>query len=235
MEWLKSTWDSIYKAAKNDYVLLIPTGSIEQHGLHLPLGTDVMISQEICKRISLKIKRSVVSFPIFLSFVEKRFSKPGTISISKETVKKMFTNLIKDFIDIGFRKILIVNGHEENKDFLPEICRKFSVNGTKIISFEWWGIAWEKISQVLGSSKNELGPGCEDETSLFLYFKPELVKKDKIEDFLPDDKVSIEENPSKTGVIGKPSLATREKGEKIMEAVVDEFCKVIKKEFKIIK
>jgi len=213
---------------------LIPLGAIEQHGPHLPLSTDIIIPQEICKLVSEKIE-SLISPPIFLSFVERKHWKPGTLSIDLEMAKKLLKRIMEEFIECGFNRIFIVNGHEENKILISEVCYELIKKyGIKIISCEWWKIAWKEISKILDSSKEELGPGCEDETSILLYLYPELVKKEKIEDFLTKEEIYVKypvKNPSELGTVGKPSSANMEKGKKILELIVKKIIETICLEF----
>ena len=94
-------------------MVLVPTGATEQHGPHGPLGTDVIVAREVCRRVA-EAKSALVAPPIpyGLSAATKGFK--GVASLKTETFAKLITDVTRSLADGGFRRIVFVNGHATN-------------------------------------------------------------------------------------------------------------------------
>lgn len=233
MKLVDMNWMEVQAAAQQNVPVLIPAGAIQQHGPFLPIGTDVFIPQEICDRSAENIGGLSLP-PISLSYVERRYYKPGTISVSIETSRAVARETVQNVISWGFGDIFILNGHDENRMIIDSICEELSLQnpGTRIIVGEWWEVAWDRVRTILDSNKDELGIACEDETSVLLCLKPELVRKNRIRDS-PTCSARYRSFPVEKAieVQGRPSSATADKGRRLLETIVDEVCSICKKEF----
>jgi creatinine amidohydrolase len=219
------TWKEIEKLAIDKKIIVIPVGSSEQHGPHLPISTDSIIAHEITKKVCEDLKLPFTPLiPISCSAEHRDF--PGTIYLSYETFKRILEEFCKSLTFHGFKKIVIFNAHGGNisilKKVLPRLEKEITAKIYLINSFD------------LYKKKNEIQIHADEfETSLILYLKPELVKKEKIKDEYPkifkkqlkkfeESKVSWRRY-TKSGVIGIPTKASREKGRKIFEEMITNF------------
>ena len=242
------TWPEIREAVAQQRVAVIPVGTIEQHGPHLPLVTDVLCATEIARLTVESIPGESVLLPsVFYAFNEHHLDFPGTIAVEGDTFIRYVTDIGKSLAHHGFRKILLVNGHGSNVPFL-DICARNITNQTEAICamIPWWNLIPKPLFTELRESAypGGMAHGCELETSVFLYLRGDLVQMDKAE---PDFPVQRSEffywdlqtpSPlffqeffsrySRTGTLGDPTKATVEKGRRFVEAAVGNMAKLIR-------
>jgi len=223
--WENLTYEEISELAKMTKIVILPIGSTEQHGPHLPLNVDAFITYEVALAVSKK--RQVPVTPLIkygLSGTHKKF--PGTLSLKPQTVLSMILDICKYVRLAGFRKILILNGHVPNewilKSAMDLLRERYDDLRIKVLSY--YNCSEEVYRELVkdgGDHANFF------ETSLMLYLKPELVKIDRIRDEQP---VPLPfdyrfDQKTKTGVWGRPSLASREEGERLFNMIVTAICK----------
>lgn len=209
-------------------IALLPIGSFEQHGSFLPLNTDTIIAEEVAKRICKKLKIMCLP-PLEYSLSEEHFGFFGTVSLSGET----FRNCIKEIFDsvkrFGTEKLLIFSWHGGNTKTLDS----FNIKAIEIISFACFDLmAKELWKDYKGVHADEL------ETSLMLAIDEKMVKLDKLVDEIPNKEPSkLKEigmkSISKSGVWGKPSRASKEKGKLLLNKCVNTLCDNIRKQYNI--
>lgn len=215
---------------KNDIVIL-PVGSNEQHGPANPLGTDHLIAKSLAEEVA---KRTGVLclqvIPFGVSSHHKQFW--GTVFISPKTFKKYVKETCLSLNYYGVRKILVVNGHGGNLAALSELARELREEGIFVSIFQWW-TATPKLLPELFTAEERRHAGAE-ETSVNLALHPNLVNMDKAVDEVPRRHALQMEgmtlplstvNETSSGVYGKQSTASAEKGRKVVEAVVNELVK----------
>ncbi|MEM4311908.1 MAG: creatininase family protein [Nitrososphaerales archaeon] len=247
--YAEHTWEEIKEAAKEDKVILLPMGSIEEHGPHLPLETDSLTAYEISKRAALKVPDiALVMPPVYYTYSETTMDFPGTIDVEPNHMMDYLFDICKSLTKHGFRRIILVGGHGLNAPFLFLLAQRVTNNTQAICcGLSYWEFAREKIAKIVSHAAH----ACEFETSLVLALKKEAVYMDKaVKDMdiymnIPNSRFVwrniINRSPiffldrfstfSKTGICGDPTLATEEKGKEIIEAITDEFAEFIK-EFK---
>ncbi|MEM2195402.1 MAG: creatininase family protein [Candidatus Methanomethylicia archaeon] len=242
------TWLEIQERLKRTDIVLVPVGSIEQHGLHLPLDTDILYAFEVAKRAAEAVANDVacvVAPPICFGYSEHHIDFPGTISLRPETLLSLVFDVCRSLIHHGFKKIVIVNGHGGNIPILNIVARrvKDELKGLVIV-FSYWSLATEAVKKIRESEPGGIAHACEFETSLALTLRPELINKDMIRreipksrlsyeriDLFTESKISIPWNTreiSQTGVIGDPTKATKEKGEIILNTIIQELTKFLR-------
>ena len=125
--------------AKSGAVALLPVGSTEAHGPHLPLSVDVVIAEAVCTRVGQKLnqaQREVVVFPA-LAYALTEFAKPfaGTVSLSRTTALAMTTEVLAGIAAHGFSRIGVINHHLEPEHFrvVKEAGRTASTPTCRII------------------------------------------------------------------------------------------------------
>jgi len=242
LEWELHSWDEIRDLIPRLRAVILPVGSVEQHSYHLPLATDSIgaykISLEAAKRFGGSI---LVLPPIYYGVSEHHMDFPGTITISPETLLRLVCEIAISLKRHGIRTLIIINGHGGNISVLSEAVRRlrfeFDMNALLINP-------WELISDVIEETleSDVWGHACEFETSVALVEMPDLVRTDKIVDphlrslgkyFDPASKNRAiypwrTKDFSDTGALGYPSKASREKGEKLVSAMIDRTVEAIK-------
>lgn len=239
------TWPEAQERLKTGIVIL-PIGSTEQHGHHLPLGTDSIIGYEILKRTleSMSDTYNVLVMPLTsIGLSQEHTDFPGTVSFGSAAnlisyVEDVLANLIKH----GARKILIWNSHGGNTASLMAAAREITRNtGAFVVLTSWFELGLQRLP--LGTlESSSILHSDEGETSVMLYLFPDLVLMDKARKELPEkltklpyfkkfDKPYIgwlTKDISSSGVIGDPTKATKEKGEKFAKAAIDGLSEFIK-------
>ena len=215
---------------KNDIVIL-PVGSNEQHGPANPLGTDHLIAKSLAEESA---KRSGVLclqvIPFGVSAHHKQFW--GTVSISLKAFKEYVKETCLSMNYYGVRKIVVVNGHGGNLPALSELARELRENRVFMSVFQWWHATPKRLPDLF-TSEERRHAGAE-ETSLNLALHPNLVNMTKaLDETLRKHALHMEGitlplgtvDETSSGVYGKQSTASSEKGSRVFESVVNELVK----------
>jgi creatinine amidohydrolase len=242
------TWPEVREAVAAGRVVVLPVGTIEQHGPHLPLITDVLTASEMSRLAVESIpSEAVLMPPVFYAFNEHHLDFPGTIAIEGPTFISYVTDIGRSLAHHGFRKILLINGHGSNVPFLDIAARNITNHTEAICAMApWWSLVPRELLRELRESEypGGMAHGCELETSVLLYLRGDLVQMDKAEKDMPVQKSEYFywdlERPSpvffqeffsrysRTGTLGDPTKATTEKGRRFVEAVVANLVRVIR-------
>ena len=219
----------IKKKVNNKTVAVLIFGSCENHGDHLPFGSDFIFPLELAKRIAKKNKNLIIFPPIpyGVSSHHKKFYM--TISIDTNTLISIIENLLESIYNNGLHKILIINGHDGNVAPIEIASRntKDRYPNITIACLESWWELIGKISPDTFTTWNGLGHGGEAETSAMMNIRPDLVNEDNIpEDTIPNLPKHIRifwtmDELTKTGATGSPSNASVKKGDVICRVLED--------------
>jgi creatinine amidohydrolase len=221
---------------KKHHTIYIPVGATEQHGPHAPIGTDVIIPQEIARRVCEKLGNALVApaLPYCLSYPHRGFT--SEFSLSLETFLGVVRDLALSFAKAGFKRIVFLNGHYDNTYALAYGCAQVAEQlpaGAKAFPFNYWdGVTPEQGGAMTDGGKDMHAGGCE--TSMLLAITPELVDMARANtEFLnfPD---TVTKSPAlhtafffsapgsvwratKSGTWGDATKATAAKGEQFIE------------------
>jgi creatinine amidohydrolase len=226
----KLTIDEI--GALDPETVIVPVGSVEQHGHHLPVSTDVLIAQAVADRIGEKLNAYVLPC-IPVSTCREHMGKRGSVWMNPDTFYMMMKDIVYSLKEQEYKKIIILQGHGGIFVMNPLIrTLNASLNpDVMICKFEPYqlfsqflgnnGENHDEISSILDSSV--IMHADEFETSIIMYLHPEMVHADKIVDWVPDVPSEYLNYGSifricPDGVWGEPSKATAEKGRKLLEA-----------------
>ena len=213
---------------KSDVVIL-PVGSLEAHGHHLPLGTDIFSPRLFCRMINERIGDEVwiaPEVPYGQSYDLSYY--PGTVNIPSEVMAQYIYHIGKSFYENGLKKMLILNGHGGNINALGLASEKIAPLGMDIMLINWW-IDFSK--EILTVTKGQ-GHAGEDETSAMLYYDEKLVKMDKA---MRNNKkmlykVYFKERGKEVfedALTGDGILGTKEKGERIFKILTEKFIEAV--------
>lgn len=234
------TWPQIKEAAEQQRLAVVPMATIEDHGLHLPVDTDVRLCYAVCERAVAQIpEHAVLIPPINHGYSPHHMDFPGPITIGWDTFIRYGVDTCKSLVAHGFRRILIVNGHGSNTPFVDIIARLTVVDtGALVAAVNYWAAPGvREVAEGLRESDKigGMNHACEFETSIYLALRPDLVDMSKAvrelshnptknywTDLIAGDGplVMMEHWSalSQSGVMGDPTKANAEKGKKLLDA-----------------
>jgi len=216
--------------SKNDLAIL-PIGSTEQHGPANPLGTDFLLAKAIAEETAKRT--GVLSLPVIpfgVSPHHKQFW--GTIFISAGTFKRYVREVCLSLRFHGVRKIVIVNGHGGNLAALKELARSLREKRVFVTVFQWWPAAGKLLPELF--TPEERGHAGAEETSMNLFLQTGLVNMGKAVDTEPrKHELQVEgltlpldtADETVSGVYGKSTTASADKGRVVFETVVSELAR----------
>jgi len=212
-------------------VAILPIGSFEQHGNYLPLITDTVIAATISRELAATYPLFQLP-PITISCSHEHSDWPGTVSVSARTLFSIVTDISESVKRSGFSALVIVNGHGGNY-VLANIVQEANARGDRMALFpsgQDWSDA--RSAAQLESSMHEDMHAGEIETSILLHAHPELVKEGyEAADWTANTRrhllVQGLAGYTTSGVIGRPSLASADKGKAILSSLVHSFAGVL--------
>jgi creatinine amidohydrolase len=248
----KLTWPEINEAVAARKIPIVPCGAIEQHGPHLPLDVDQLLSTGVALGAGQRIPEKVLVLPCACyGYTGHVMDFPGTINVHYQHFIEMVLDICKSLAYHGFKKILLLNGHGSNMPNLDLVARRCNLETDAECAFGAWWSLLTVDPQFMPRWRQSHFPGgcshaCELETSVYMHLAPEDVRKDKIR----SGKIAFNEEKSKfrygdlfghgpiqctswtasyseTGVLGEAELATPEKGKIAYEEAVSKLCDFI--------
>ena len=243
------TWPELGEVAKRQPVVVLPIGSVEDHGPHLPVDTDNFLIWSFCEEAAKRADGDLLLLPLIpYGFETHHMDFHGTIDIRIEHLLNFVLDVTKSVAHHGFERILIADGHGSNMPILDLVARRTILETNSLCGcFIWPSLAIEEIKKIRQSGRGGMAHACELETSVYLHLDRERVQFEKARKDMTMPESSfiwmdlLEGSPvllmdewtrfSMSGVSGDPTLATAEKGRIVFETVVTAFVKLVR-EFK---
>ncbi|BCJ51258.1 creatinine amidohydrolase [Actinoplanes sp. NBRC 14428] len=224
---LITTATSKDEAERNASVALLPVGSFEQHGDFLPLTTDTIIASVIAREIA-KAHPVFVLPPITISCSHEHAAWRGTVSISARTLHQVVSDIADSLAASGVHRLVLISGHGGNY-VLGNVAQEASVEGPRIAVYPQvpdWDRA--RSDARLESGGHEDMHAGEIETSILLATFPEVVRPgNETADWIADERPYLltlgMAGYTKSGVIGRPSLGSNDKGDRVLASLVQSF------------
>lgn len=213
-------------------IAVLPVGSVERHGDHLPIGTDAIEASWIASRVAERLGAHL--FPPIWYGVSPGLSRfPGTINVDPEAFISYVYSVLREIARNGYRLIVIINGHGGNTSALRVAMKRAAFEtGTTIVSFDWWRDAGTTALRQLFASPGHAG---EDETSAMLYIDGQHVDMKHASRHVPDwvpryavESPQVEEALYPGAVLGDPTAASAEKGGRWLQAVIDDIVAAVR-------
>lgn len=243
-------WPQLQEKIKKNTVILIPAGTVEEHGRHLPVSTDAVIASETARRTAEKVKDKlpVLVMPtVWTGYSAKEMSRwPGTIRIRPEVLIDLIYDLLASLARMGFKKIVLLDCHGHHSGILNVAVRKISdAFGIYPAIVSPAALSKEIFAKIRNSEIGGAIHGGEWETSLMLYFgqpvnMAEATKEDIMRyhsKFIAGDSFTGGKGvfwstwgiqKSKTGIYGDPTCASVKTGEKCCRAIIENLSKFLK-------
>ncbi len=240
MFWWDYTSEEIGKMAP-ETIVFQPVAAVEQHGPHLPVGTDSFICSAFADRLRARFEET--NFPgLFLPLMAYGKSNehtiyPGTITYSVQTFMSVLMDIGRSCARAGFKKFVFINGHGGNQEVLDVICRELRIEtGMQVYALHPLIRMSPDLSGVLTADEAKIGIHAgRVETSVIMNIRPELVRREKMDkDYSVDfkdckyldysNKISfgwMTNDVSKSGAIGDPAGSNPEEAEGWMKEVTD--------------
>ncbi len=224
------------QAAKEGAVVIFPIGSVEEHGVHLPLGTDSIqpeyIALEVAKRTGC-----LVAPPFRYGICNATRNFAGTLTIQFDTLYRLAHDVLSELVRSGFRRIMVLSGHAGNSHMVAlrmaaqdVVVNSEGANGeakVRIMVLSDFDFAEDLATELADVHDGHAGTL---ETSRILAIKPELVKAKGEAGKWNMPRFEVVAHPEKyfpSGVNGDPTVASAEKGKKINQYIINEVEKLV--------
>jgi creatinine amidohydrolase len=250
--YAKLTWPEINDAVAAGKVPVVPVGSIEQHGHHLPLDVDCVLPTGVAYAAAEIVPDKMLVLPTIVhGYTAHVMDFPGTINIHYTHFIAMVLDVCKSLGYHGFKKIILLNGHGSNMPNLDLVARRANLETDAEVAFcAWWSLLTVD-PEFMPRWRESYFPGgcahaCELETSVYLHLDGDNVRKEKVE----DGRITYNEEGSKfhwvdlfgsgpapyttwtssysaTGVLGAAHLATAEKGKIALDEAAKQLARLV--------
>lgn len=207
---------------------IVPIGSCESHGDHLPFGMDALTAHVLALRVGAKVPHSMVLPPTFFGMSHHYRHQPMTISLSSATTIALFRDIFESLAIAGIERVFVLNGHDGNMPCWETAARdtKLAHPYLKIGGVDWWVPVGQLCPPELFEVWSGWGHGGEAETSMGLELFPQWVDMDHARGAIPQVDAIIKEiwlfnELTPSGATGAPGKATLEKGKCMADTVVD--------------
>jgi creatinine amidohydrolase len=222
------------KAAEEGKVVIIPCGSIEEHGSHLPLCTDSLQSEYVALEVARKAGCLVAS-PLRYGVCNSTRNFPGTITITFDSLRAIMADILEDFIRNGFRRLLVITGHAGRSHMTAlKLAAKTVVtkhmnekNRPRIMVCSDYDFAFDLKGKDFDERDSHAGT---IETSRVMAIRPDLMKGKGKRNFPKMPRFEVVPDAEKyfpSGVMGDPTIAAAEKGQRINDYVVEQVAKLV--------
>jgi len=239
MWWHEQSWPRIESIDKS-LPVVVPLGSIEQHGRHLPLSVDTAQVTAIAERAEKQLGDAALVLPtLWLGCSEHHKDFPGTISVKPSLYSENIKAITRSVLGAGFRKVFFLNGHGGNEtpgaQALTELVGDDDAADAAYLVFSsWWQVGRDALDpQRHGMTTPAINHACEYETSMMLTLRADLVDLASAADQSPVLNSPWLQSPGGAkvrqfrrfhrltagGSIGRPSAGTAEKGAAMLDAV----------------
>jgi creatinine amidohydrolase len=160
--------------SKGNDIVILPVGTVEAHGPHLPLGTDVMIPCKIAEKLA-EVVDGLIAPPIYYGITRSLVGYTGSLTVPPDTFTQYVKAILLSLAKHGFKKAIVINGHGGHVNELKDIATEvWSESKLMTVMFHWW-IALEQYTKDF--FKEQGGHAAVDETAMMLAIDESLVKE----------------------------------------------------------
>lgn len=240
------TSDEIAEAARNNAMVLVPVGAIEQHARHMAVKTDIYLSSNVARLAAARVGAVpvLVAPGLPFGFSPHHVSHAGTISLRLDTFLSVLRDVATSLVESGFKRVIFVNGHGGNNAPLRSLVGEMVTDGLPVAALDYWVPGESKWILELKGALRRGGHACEQETAVVLALEaednaawmqkaiiglaPRIIQPWITKDW-PEDPVTQYGaawppifQADDCGYYGDPGAATKETGEVLLEIIVSE-------------
>ena len=222
-------------------VVIVPVGSIEQHGPHCPMDVDISAPFYMAVEVAQRVDDFpvIVAPPVWSGFTHYNMGFPGTISLRLETFQNLLVDIFRSIHANGFERIISVNGHGGNHAPCRAVSWSVAEEDIFTLSFSWWDMV-EKELREWSATDESVGHGGEWETAVQLHLRNHLVDHSRIDSDQTGtqpfgDELAFAEFAERrrdtvkdTGIMGDATVASAEKGGRIFALACDRLEKLVR-------
>jgi creatinine amidohydrolase len=239
VKFYEMTAPELRAVSRSASVVIAPIAACEQHSRHLAVSTDTVLVTGVAEGVERQLPKEVLLLPTqWLGASAHHLRYGGTLSAEVDTHVQLIIDLLTPLLDDGYERILVLNGHGGNIDTMQIALRELRPQflHRHITAASYWDLAAKELAALAEGPRKVMGHACEFETSMMLYLRPDLVRRDEIEDDPPKDDPALrglftcEDMFQRTdhGAVGYPRLATAEKGRAFLEAALGRTVEVVR-------
>jgi creatinine amidohydrolase len=238
VKFFEMTYPHLQQLPRASTVVLAPIAACEQHSRHLPTYTDTLLVTGVADGVEQRLPREVLQLPTLWFGASHHHLRFGaTLSAEVDTHIQMLCDLLVPLLDDGYQRILVLNGHGGNIDTMQVALRRLQprYRDRLVTAASYWDLAEKELAALAEGPRKTMGHACEFETSMMLALRPDLVRREDIQDDPPQDDPALrglfvaEDMWQRTdhGAVGYPQRATAEKGRAFLAAAVDRTVEVV--------
>ena len=235
-------WPEVDAVKKKVKMVVIPTGSCEQHGPNTTFATDTVRAYEFCKLLGERMgDKLLICPPVTYGLSGHHMAFPGTVTVRPETLVHIYEDIVLSLHKHGFKKFIFVNGHGGNRTALNmAITELYEEHG--ILAY-WTGMGSPFVKgmfkDIMDPDQTMFGHACEIETSQVMYLAPWAARENRVKGEVQDSiytrkifkdggcPVNWRTDASANGALGDARKASAELGKKMTDKILDEVEKLI--------
>jgi creatinine amidohydrolase len=229
----KILWQEMWRheflaALRQDPVVIVPIGSVEQHGPHCPMDVDISAPWYLAVDVARRVEEFpvIVTPPVWCGLAHYNMGFPGTLSLRLETFQALLADVLRSVKANGFERIVALNGHGGNWGPTRAVCWQIAEEDIFALGFNWWDMVAAELRE-WGSRDRDVGHGGEWETSVQLFLRAHLVDRTRVDRDVPgtqpfSPELAFAEFAERrrdtarlTGIMGDATAASAEKGERL--------------------
>jgi creatinine amidohydrolase len=235
------SWTEFVERTKQTDLVILPSGACEVYGPHLPLGSDMLVATKIAELVAERVN-AIIGPTLEVGDSSALDDFPGTITIQPESYKAYLGDIVNSLDKWGFKHFLFINGHAGNVAMINQVSQTLRErNEIRCAQIDCWRFIKAQDQDIVESGEVAHGHAGEAGTSVLMYLYPDLVDSTQLVDEVPKQKDQFPEiikyarytTKTESGTIGYPTMATREKGEALVNRSVDRIVRFLNESWDI--
>ncbi len=240
MKFHEMTSAQLAQVDRDQTLVMIPIAAVEQHGPHMPTGTDTIICSAVTDAVETRCSKQLLLTPtLWLGASAHHLRFGSTFSAELPTYIDTLGDIARSLLNDRYRRLFFVNGHGGNIDPMRVALRRLqpAYPGALIAAGCYWSVADDLLRAALEGDHKFVGHGCEFETSMIMHLRPDLVDRDRLmgAERLVTDQIDGAflsrdmRHRTREGFSGRPDLASAEKGKLLFDGLVGRLASTVEK------